>query len=43
MQKAILGLVISGILIVVGLALLVLGNQMVLEGVNQGNGKIKIY
>ena len=40
MQKAILGLVISGILIVVGLALLVLGNQMVLEGVNQGNGKI---
>ena len=40
MQKAVLGLVISGILIVVGLMLMVLGNQIVLEGVNQENGKI---
>ena len=40
MQKAGLGLVISGVLIVVGLLLLVLGNQIVLEGINQENGKI---
>ena len=40
MQKSGLGLVIAGILIVIGLVLLVLGNQIVLEGVNQENGKI---
>ena len=34
-------LVISGGLIVIGLVLVVLGNQIILEGVTQGNGKIK--
>ena len=34
-------LVISGGLIVIGLTLLVLGNQIILEGVVQGNGEIK--
>ena len=34
-------LVISGGLIVIGLVLVVLGNQIILEGVSQGNGKIK--
>ncbi len=33
-------LVISGTLIAIGLILLVLGNQVILEGVSQGNGKI---
>ncbi len=33
-------LIVSGALIAVGLVLLVLGNQMILEGINQGNGKI---
>ena len=40
MQKATLILVISGILIVLGLVLLVVGNQVILEGVSQGNGLI---
>ena len=41
MQKSGIVLVISGGLIVIGLVLLVLGNQIILEGVSQGNGKIK--
>lgn len=41
MQKSGTVLVISGGLIVIGLVLLVLGNQIILEGVSQGNGKIK--
>ncbi|MGH1566738.1 MAG: hypothetical protein ACRBB5_04825 [Nitrosopumilus sp.] len=41
MQKSGIVLVISGGLIVIGLVLVVLGNQIILEGVTQGNGKIK--
>ncbi|MDH3203372.1 MAG: hypothetical protein OEL81_01685 [Nitrosopumilus sp.] len=41
MQKSGMVLVISGGLIVIGLVLVVLGNQIILEGVSQGNGKIK--
>ena len=33
-------IVITGALIVIGLILLVLGNQIILEGVSQGNGKV---
>ena len=40
MQKAGIILVASGALIVVGLILLAVGNQVILEGVFQGNGKI---
>ena len=40
MQKAGIILVISGALIVIGLILLAVGNQIILEGVFQGNGKI---
>lgn len=40
MQKAGIILVVSGALIVVGLILLAVGNQIILEGVFQGNGKI---
>ena len=40
MQKSGLALLISGILIVLGLVLLVIGNQIILEGVSQGNGVI---
>lgn len=40
MQKAGIILVVSGALIVVGLILLAAGNQIILEGVFQGNGKI---
>lgn len=32
--------VVTGALIVIGLILLVLGNQIILEGVSQGNGKV---
>jgi len=39
-QKSGIILVISGALIAIGLILLVLGNQIILEGVSQGNGKI---
>jgi hypothetical protein len=39
-QKSIIVLIISGALIGIALVLLVLGNQMILEGINQGNGKI---
>lgn len=40
MQKSMIILIVSGALIAIGLILLVLGNQMILEGINQGNGKI---
>ena len=40
MQKAGIILVVSGVLIVIGLMLLAVGNQIILEGVFQGNGKI---
>ena len=40
MEKAGIILVVSGALIVVGLILLAAGNQIILEGVSQGNGKI---
>ncbi len=40
MQKTGIGLVISGALIVIGLMLLVVGNQFILEGVSQGSGTI---
>ncbi|MBI1662292.1 MAG: hypothetical protein IS860_02120 [Nitrosopumilus sp.] len=40
MQKAGIILVVSGALIVIGLILLAVGNQVILEGVFQGNGKI---
>jgi hypothetical protein len=42
MQK--LGLIIvgSGAVIVIGLALLALGNQVILDGVSQGDGKVSI-
>ena len=33
-------IVITGALIVIGLILLVVGNQIILEGVSQGNGKV---
>ena len=33
-------MVVSGALIVVGLVLLVLGNQVILEGINQGSGQL---
>ena len=35
-------LVASGVLIVIGLVLLVVGNQVILEGVSQGNGVVSI-
>ncbi len=40
MQKSMMILVISGVLIGIGLILLVLGSQMILEGINQGNEEI---
>ena len=40
MQKSGIMIVISATLIVVGLILLVLGNQIILEGVSQGNQKV---
>ena len=40
MQKAGIILVASGGLMVIGLILLAVGNQIILEGVFQGNGKI---
>ena len=40
MQKSGLLLVVSGALIVIGLILLVLGNQVILEGINQGSGQL---
>ena len=35
-------LVISGALIVIGLIMLVIGNQIILEGVSQGNGTVSL-
>lgn len=40
MQKSALVLVISGVLVVLGLVLLVIGNQVILEEVSQNNGLI---
>ncbi len=40
MQKSGIMIVVSGALIVIGLILLVLGNQIILEGVSQGNGEV---
>ncbi len=42
MQKFGIIVVISGVLIVIGLVLLAFGNQVILEGVNQGNGKVSL-
>ena len=42
MQKSGIGLLISGVLIVTGLVLLVLGNQIILEGVAQENGRVSL-
>ena len=40
MQKSGIVVIASGTLIVVGLILVVIGNQVILEGVSQGNGKV---
>ena len=40
MQKSVLVLVVSSILVVLGLVLLTIGNQVILEGVSQDNGLI---
>ena len=40
MQKAGIGMIVSAVLIAVGLVLVVVGNQIILEGVSQGNGKV---
>ncbi len=42
MQKSGLIIVGSGATIVIGLVLLALGNQVILDGVNQGDGRISI-
>ena len=42
MEKPKIILVISGVLIVIGLILSVVGNQVILEGFSQGNGKISL-
>ena len=42
MQKSGLIIVGSGAIIVIGLVLLALGNQVILDGVSQGDGKISI-
>ena len=42
MQKIALMVVISGTLIVGGLILLALGNQVILDEINQGNGIVSI-
>jgi len=42
MKKSAIMLVVSGALIVIGLIMLVIGNQIVLEGVSQGNGKVSL-
>ena len=42
MQKSGLVIVIFGLLIVVGLAVSVVENQITLEGINQGNGKVSV-
>ena len=40
MQKSGLIIVILGLLIVTGLVVSIVGNQITLEGINQGNGKV---
>ena len=40
MQKSGLIIVILGLLIVTGLIVSIVGNQVTLEGINQGNGEI---
>ena len=40
MQKSGLIIVILGLLIVSGLVVSIVGNQITLEGINQGNGKV---
>ncbi|MFQ5496398.1 MAG: hypothetical protein ACE5DU_00770 [Nitrosopumilus sp.] len=40
MQKSKILLVASGALIAIGLVLSIIGNQIILEGVSQGNGKV---
>jgi hypothetical protein len=42
MQKSAIMLVVSGALIVIGLIMLVIGNQIILEGVSQENGKVSL-
>ncbi len=42
MQKSGLIIIGSGAIIVVGLVLLALGNQVILDGVSQGDGKVSI-
>ena len=42
MQKSGLIIVGSGVVIVIGLALLALGNQVILDGVSQEDGRINI-
>ncbi len=42
MQKSGIVIISSGALIVIGLILLVLGNQIILEGVSQGDGKVSL-
>ena len=42
MQKSGIILIVSGALIVTGLILLVIGNQIILEGVSQENGKVSL-
>ena len=42
MQKSGIIVVASGALIVIGLILLVVGNQIILEGINQGDQKISL-
>ena len=40
MQKSGLIIVILGLLIVTGLVISIVGNQVILEGINQGNGEV---
>ncbi len=42
MEKTGLVIIVSGAIIVIGLVLLALGNQVILDDVNQGDGKVSI-
>ena len=42
MEKIGLVIIASGAIIVIGLVLLALGNQVILDSVNQGDGKVSI-
>ena len=42
MEKTGLVIIVSGAIIVIGLVLLALGNQVILDSVNQGDGKVSI-